>query len=92
MNIVGKDNIQSNETFIPYEINELSNIKQDEICRICYSNDNSKENNPMISICKCKGSMNLHLECLKKWIKSKLQIKEINNKPGISYIIQQFKC
>ena len=92
MNIVGKDNIQSNETFIPYEINELSNIKQDEICRICYSNDNSKENNPMISICKCKGSMNLHLECLKMWLESKLQIKEINNKPGVSYIIDKFNC
>ncbi len=92
MNIIGKDIKKSIETFIPYEINELSNIKRDENCRICYSNDNSIENNPMISICKCKGSMNLHLECLKKWIKSKLQIKEINNKPGISYIIQQFKC
>jgi hypothetical protein len=36
--------------------------------------------------------MNLHLECLKLWLKSKLEIKEINNKPGVSYIINKFNC
>ena len=92
MNIVGKEILKSNETFIPFEINKLSRIIEEENCRICYSNDNSSENNPMISICKCKGSMNLHLECLKLWLKSKLEIKEINNKPGVSYIINKFNC
>jgi len=92
MNIVGKEILKSNETFIPFEINKLSRIIEEENCRICYSNDNSNENNPMISICKCKGSMNLHLECLKLWLKSKLEIKEINNKPGVSYIINKFNC
>ena len=92
MNIVGKEILKSNETFIPFEINKLSRIIEEENCRICYSNDNSNENNPMISICKCKGSMNLHLECLKLWLKSKLEIKEMNNKPGVSYIINKFNC
>ena len=92
MNIVGKEILKSNETFIPFEINKLSRITEEENCRICYSNDNSNENNPMISICKCKGSMNLHLECLKLWLKSKLEIKEMNNKPGVSYIINKFNC
>jgi E3 ubiquitin-protein ligase DOA10 len=47
----------------------------------------------MISICKCKGSMNLiHLKCLKSWIGHKLTVKEITKKMGISYIVKSYNC
>ncbi|XP_027144862.1 uncharacterized protein LOC104928472 [Larimichthys crocea] len=47
--------------------------KEENVCRICYCNDNSPEN-PLVSPCRCKGSMKyIHLECLKRWILVKLQ-------------------
>lgn len=47
----------------------------------------------MISICKCKGSLNtIHLSCLKAWIQTKASTKEIANKPGISYTVKSFNC
>lgn len=62
------------------------------ICRICLTSS-AEEQNPMISICKCKGSMNLiHLKCLKSWISHKLTVKEITKKMGISYIVKSYNC
>jgi len=62
------------------------------LCRICHSDDVS-DDNPILSICKCKGSVDLiHFECLKAWFKSKLSIRETVNKPGITYVIKSFNC
>ena len=45
-------------------------------CRICLGNDIKDLSNPIISPCKCKGSMgNIHLNCLKDWIKQKINIQ-----------------
>lgn len=45
-------------------------------CRICYSSI-CDENDPLISPCKCTGSMSyIHYQCLKKCIESKMQKKE----------------
>ncbi len=64
-----------------------------EICRICLFNNGDEDTNPIISICKCKGSVNLiHLNCLKLWLQQKLSTREISNKPGISYTIKSFNC
>ncbi|OMJ85802.1 hypothetical protein SteCoe_12795 [Stentor coeruleus] len=50
----------------------------DRICRICF--DPQLENNPIISPCRCNGTMKyIHEECLKAWILS--QNREIK---GIS--------
>lgn len=43
------------------------NGKQEILCRLCWDSENSKEN-PLISPCRCKGSMKfIHLLCLRKW-------------------------
>jgi hypothetical protein len=47
----------------------------------------------LISICKCKGTVNdIHLKCLKLWLEQKLTTKDILNKSGISYTIKSFNC
>jgi hypothetical protein len=101
LNIFGGHCETAEETFKPYleheyviyfnNHNRNVEIDNNEICRIClYSiHDNA---NPMISICKCKGTMNLHLNCLKMWLQQKLSVKEFRNKPGISYTIKSFNC
>lgn len=46
----------------------------------------------MISICKCKGTINvMHLGCLKLWLKAKLSTRELE-KMGVSYTIKSFNC
>jgi hypothetical protein len=53
---------------------EESNNKY--LCRICYRSD-SNINNPLISPCKCNGSMQyIHFKCLKQCIEAKIQKKE----------------
>ncbi len=64
-----------------------------ENCRLCYDIAGDDETNPMLSICKCKGSVNnIHLNCLKLWLQQKLTKKEITTKSGMSYTIKSFNC
>jgi len=61
-----------------------------ESCRICMSNGSSPEN-PIITPCKCCGTMkNIHVSCLKRWIDSKLIIKP--KKYSSSYYWTQLNC
>ena len=46
------------------------------MCRICLGDEN-EEGDPLISPCKCAGSMShIHLECLRLWLNSKRSKKE----------------
>ncbi|CAG9310306.1 unnamed protein product [Blepharisma stoltei] len=52
---------------------------ENKTCRICLS-DGSEHDNPMISPCKCSGSVKyIHLLCLVRWITSRLAIKADDN-------------
>lgn len=54
-------------------INDIVNIKS---CRICYE-INSSEINPLITPCKCDGSLKyIHYNCLNKWLLARIH----NNK------------
>ena len=46
-------------------------------CRICLGEEIKELKNPIITPCKCKGTMKyIHLECLRAWIKQRVEIKE----------------
>ena len=48
-----------------------------DYCRICMNPEVTIEN-PLISICKCSGSMKfIHYECLKAWMDTKLRVNKI---------------
>lgn len=48
----------------------------DNICRICLSN-NCNIKNPLLSICNCCGSTKyVHFDCLKSWFKCKVKMKK----------------
>ena len=59
------------------------------VCRICLSEE--EEGNPLISPCKCTGSLsNIHLECIREWLEGKKHMKET---PYVnSYIWKQLEC
>lgn len=57
--------------------NETDNGTEVSTCRICFTEGDG--GNPLISLCKCSGSMKfIHLECLKGWINSKKTVKSTN--------------
>lgn len=59
-------------------------------CKICLSEDDSKEN-PLISPCSCIGSMKyIHYSCLKTWFNTKIQ-KTINQN-SICYYWRNIDC
>ena len=93
INLVGHQHQLNKTTFAMFENPEdkVKDSNTDIICHICYLSDIS-EDNPMLSICKCKGTMHTHLNCLKKWLNSKKTVEEITGKMGVSYTIQKFNC
>lgn len=54
-----------------------SNLEEnpENACRICmYTSSTMKD--PLIAPCKCSGTMRfIHLECLREWLRSKLQVR-----------------
>ena len=73
---------------------EYKDISDDEkVCKICYSEENDKENNPLVHLCNCNGGLRFsHFECIKKWMETKLMIKENEKKTVKSYNIKSFNC
>jgi len=58
----------------PYHIKECGS--SEAFCRICYSDENSRELE-LISPCDCKGSIqHIHRSCLLKWVSSGLALKK----------------
>ena len=73
---------------------EYNDMPDDEkICKICYSEDNDKTVNPLVHLCNCNGGLRFsHFECIKKWMETKLVIKENEKKTVKSYNIKSFNC
>jgi hypothetical protein len=73
---------------------EYDDIPTDErICKICYSDENDKENNPLVHLCNCNGGLRFsHYLCIKKWMETKLVTKENEKKTVKSYSIKSFNC
>ena len=76
---------KNNKTILENHNNNTNNnptnkkkVKHINSCRVCLSDDN-EEDDPLISPCKCIGSVkHVHLNCLKKWLASKLTTKTFN--------------
>ena len=67
--------------------------EEKQLCKICYSDEIDKINNPMVHLCNCKGGLNYaHFECIKRWMKTKLLQIENNKKTVKSYYINCFNC
>ena len=50
------------------------------MCKICYSDENDKDN-PLVHLCNCNGGLRFsHYLCIKKWMETKLSIKENEKK------------
>jgi E3 ubiquitin-protein ligase DOA10 len=60
------------------------------LCKICLVEEDDPDNF-FVSPCSCKGSCSIvHLNCLKKWIESKMVVKQ--HAIAISYNFTKFEC
>ncbi|MCQ2817274.1 MAG: E3 ubiquitin-protein ligase MARCH [archaeon] len=65
---------------------------EETMCKICYQNSNERDN-PLVHLCNCSGGIRYsHFQCIKKWMETKLQIKENEKKTVKSYNIKSFNC
>lgn len=63
---------------------------EEQYCKICCSEENNSDN-PLISLCKCAGSMKFtHYTCLKFWLKNQVTCNSIGR--VATYMWNQFKC
>jgi len=60
-------------------------------CRVCLDSGNS-DDNPMICLCKCKGSNLIHLKCLSLQLHNSLEETQMNYNPGVSYTVKKYNC
>jgi hypothetical protein len=62
-------------------------------CRICFSEGNFEDKNPLISPCNCTGSVKyIHLNCLRKWLTSKINIKSSSSGNIYCYSFKDLEC
>jgi hypothetical protein len=59
-------------------------------CIVCFNH--YLENDPLINLCTCSQTMSVHYECVKKWINTKLSIKQNNGETVTSYNMKSFNC
>lgn len=70
-----------------------SNSEEKIQCRICYSEEEDIETNPMVHLCKCKGGINYaHYKCIKSWMRTKLIILMNHKRTVKTYYINKFNC
>ena len=76
--------------------NKLKSLnKKEKIykCRICFCEGNFEGINPLISPCKCSGSVKyIHLNCLRKWLTSKITTKVSSLNDICCYVYKTLKC
>lgn len=75
------DNTQDSEEF---DIG-IPNEREQGMCKVCLTND-SDSTNPLISPCKCSGSMKfIHLMCLRQWLNSRMISRNTENCVSLSW-------
>jgi len=71
---MGSDEIS--DEFIEIDCAVVDQTSNENLCKVCWSNEQTPEN-PLLNSCKCDGTVRfIHYECLKQWLKTKMQKKE----------------
>lgn len=61
-------------------------------CRFCFGEDDT-EQNPLLSPCKCTGSVHvIHFFCLKTWLARKEIVRVTSDDQVITYSWKAFHC
>ena len=91
INITNKVNVKLKSLYV--KLKNINKSKKKYRCRICFCDGNFEGNNPLISPCKCSGSVKyIHLYCLRKWLTSKITTKISSNNDIYCYVFKSLKC
>jgi hypothetical protein len=94
--IINRNNLNTENVFnLEKEVQNLEEVNTEEkiLCRICYCEEEDKEKNPMVHLCKCKGGINYaHFNCIKLWMRTKLIIIGNRKRTVKTYYINKFNC
>ena len=91
VNISNKVNIKLKILYV--KLKNINKSQKKYRCRICFCEGNFEGNNPLISPCKCSGSIKyIHLNCLRKWLTSKITTKNSSNNEIYCYVFKSLKC
>ena len=73
-------------------VNEKQKLKTYR-CRLCFCEGGFEGKNPLISPCKCMGSVTyIHLNCLRKWLTSKITTKTSSTNNIYCYTFKSLEC
>eukprot|EP00826_Nyctotherus_ovalis_P041191 TRINITY_DN411_c0_g1_i28.p1 TRINITY_DN411_c0_g1~~TRINITY_DN411_c0_g1_i28.p1 ORF type:complete len:363 (+),score=110.01 TRINITY_DN411_c0_g1_i28:201-1289(+) len=85
-----RDAAPNEDNIVDLQEKEDKPATEEDVCKICFGTEESPEN-PLLSICKCTGSMKfIHYLCLKMWLHSNA-IERIAPQV-ISYYWKSFHC
>lgn len=87
-----QDELQIQELKEAREVRVSEETEEEKHCRFCWG-DESSVDDPLITPCKCAGSVGLlHYSCLCKWIESKVTKKSHADETVQSYTWKSFEC
>ena len=102
--VITEMHLEKDENSMDIDMNETSkqviqlvtkvkmNKQQNIDCKICLSNTED-ENNIMVNLCNCTGSIAIaHVNCIKQWMATKLSKKSNEKGTVFSYNIKSFNC
>ncbi|EUD67921.1 hypothetical protein C922_01533 [Plasmodium inui San Antonio 1] len=97
MSCASKENVASTTDYENIQSKDMTQRNKGEggtpslyNCRICLC-EYENENNPLISPCKCKGSMKyVHLNCIRTWMRGRLSIRSESS--SYSFFWKQLNC
>ena len=90
LNLKKNENLEKNNNEEDHS-NKNSDFGQ-KTCRICYQEDDTKEN-PLIQPCLCSGSLKyIHLKCLKQWIGTRSFVSVDNNEYCSIFLVKEINC
>ena len=73
-------------------VNEKQKIKTYK-CRVCFCEGSFEGKDPLISPCQCTGSVTyIHLNCLRKWLTSKIITKTSSTNNIYCYTFKSLEC
>ena len=91
LNITNKVNVKLKSLYV--KLKNINKSQKKYRCRICFCEGNFEGNNPLISPCKCSGSVKyIHLNCLRKWLTTKITTKISSNNDIYCYVFKSLKC
>ena len=67
--------------------------KKNNICRICYIEEEDDKMNPLVQPCICDGSLKyVHLGCLRQWINTQSCVKLDSNDKCSIFLVKPVEC